>query len=138
MDKLRKQKKKNKEDSSREETVSVYRCHCPCRVQSVTCQNRKNLQIMGLQFVGTLPGNVCHFRAGFSLAVACCVLSERPKMRRRHIIGTSSHLLGTGCASWVLHFGKQPVVRGVSATGEFKLPGESSTLAPSCMLNFTF
>ena len=32
MDKLRKEKKNNKEDSSKEETVLVYRCQCLCTI----------------------------------------------------------------------------------------------------------
>ena len=32
-----KKKKTNKEDSGKEETMSVYRCQCLCNVQSVTC-----------------------------------------------------------------------------------------------------
>ena len=36
VDKLKKTKKNNREDSGREETVLVYRCQCPCNVQSVT------------------------------------------------------------------------------------------------------
>ena len=37
VDKLRKKKTNNKEDSSKEENVLVYRCQCLCSVQSVTC-----------------------------------------------------------------------------------------------------
>ena len=37
VDKLKRKKTNNKEDSGREETVSVYRCQCLCSVQSVTC-----------------------------------------------------------------------------------------------------
>ena len=42
VDKLKK-KKKNKEDSGREERVLVYRCQCLCNVQSVTCEKMKEL-----------------------------------------------------------------------------------------------
>ena len=41
VDKLKKKKTNNKEDSGKEETVLVYRCQCLCNVQSVTYKQRQ-------------------------------------------------------------------------------------------------
>ena len=63
VDKLKKKKTNNREDSGREETVLVYRCQCPCNVQSVTCKTKLKELTHLLNCRRLLKTVSCHHRS---------------------------------------------------------------------------